>query len=421
VDELAERLASGITTGGIGPCGQVGGSKASTATCVAFLDAAGSLQKLIPKGDWKKLRERMIDGDPKEDGAWTSAGLPHDNPFTVSFLLDAIYILGSLEDLSEERKAKVKSKIDGLENQLEKNGGLAIQEYDPTAFLTYKAIRVLGKWREPSSAAVEKVREWTWAHLAHESMLIASRSPDADVFELAYSVLTASAAARLNEMSPRERWLLHFAVEQFFESQRVEDGTWLRSRPLFLYPHLGYAYCFDYELLVGVLSDTQLTPIIFERLKELCKAALTLDDRRFPLSPNPGGAEPVYGWSSGHHGRKRRAESWATASVFHFCLELNRLVSEAIRRDVFDYAGAPYAPRRESVPAFTRLPATFLDSTVHRGEARRLLKKILEERFVGPLVAARDHVRRGGPLPGEVLTSRSSTARPAPLRPSSRS
>jgi hypothetical protein len=378
-------------------------SKASTATCVAFLAAAGTLDELVPRDDRKRLRERMIDGE--SDGNWTSADLPPDNPFTVSFLLDAIRILGGLDDLDVQRKEKVESKIDGLERRLAEEGGLWIEEYDPTAFLTYKAIRVLGQWRTPRVETRKRVLTWTWGHLAQESMLIASRNQDADVFELAYSVLTASTAARLNEMSPRERWLLHFAVDQFFENQRTEDGTWPRSRPLFLYPNLGYAYCFDYELLVSMLSDTQLMPIVFGRLKELRKAALTLDDRRFPLRRDANGVEPVYGWSSGHHGRKRQAESWATASVFHFCLELNRLVAEAIRRDVFEYAGVPYTPPKEAVPAFNGLPETFLDSTVHRGDVRRSLKRILEDQFVLPLVSARDRVQRGGALPDEVLTS----------------
>ena len=378
-------------------------SKASTATCVAFLDAVGTLDDVVPKDDQETLRERMIDGGP--EGIWASAGLPPDNPFTVSFLLEAVNVLGGIDDLGDERQQKVNSKLGGLQKQLEATGGLAIQDYDPTAFLTYKAIRVLRQWRTPSEAALEAVRDWNWAHLAQESMLIASKNQDADVFELAYSVLTASAASRLDEMSPRERWLLHFAVDQFFESQRPEDGTWPRSRPLFLYPHLGYAYCFDYELLVSMLSDTQLFALVFSRLKELRKAALTLDDRRFPLRVTGATQDPVYGWSSGHHGRKRRAESWATASVFHFCHELNRLVSEAIRRDVFDYAGARYTQPKDNVSEFTGLPADFLDSTVHREGERRSLKKILGERFVGPLVKERDHVRRGGGLPDDVLAS----------------
>jgi hypothetical protein len=378
-------------------------SKASTATCVVFLDAVGTLDQVVPASDQKTLRERMIDGGP--EGIWASAGLPPDNPFTVSFLLEAIVTLGGIDDLDKERQDKVNSKLAGLEKKLETTGGLAIQDYDPTAFLTYKALHVLRRWRSPGSAALEAVREWNWAHLAQESMLIASKNQDADVFELAYSVLTASAAARLDEMSPRERWLLQFALEQFFGSQRSEDGTWPRSRPLFLYPHLGYAYCFDYELLVSMLSENQLFPLVFSRLQELRKAALTLDDRRFPLGLTGATGEPVYGWSSGHHGRKRRAESWATASVFHFCHELNRLVSEAIRRDVFDYAGARYTQPKETVSPFTGLPSEFLDSTIHRASERRSLKQILSERFIGPLVAARDGVRRGVGLPDDVLTS----------------
>src|SRR5689334_21989073 len=113
----------------------------------------------------------MIDGG--ENGEWTSADLPDDNPFTVAFLLEAIDALGGLAGLDRTRRAKVKRKLDGLEKQLEA-GGLSISEYDPTAFLTYKAMRVLRRWRQPSEKAITAVREWNWAHLAQESMPIAS-------------------------------------------------------------------------------------------------------------------------------------------------------------------------------------------------------------------------------------------------------
>ena len=200
-------------------------SKASTATCVAFLRAIGTLDDVVPKEDQKKLRKRMIDGGTK--GAWESAGLKPDNVFTVSFLLEAIDVLGNLEGLDAKRRKKVVEKVDGLEHQLEGTGGLAIEDYDPTAFLTYKAIHVLPRYRAPSEDALRAIRDWNWPHLAQESMLIASKNQDADVFELAYSVLTASASARLDEMSPRERWLLHFALDQFFENH---DPTTERGR-----------------------------------------------------------------------------------------------------------------------------------------------------------------------------------------------
>lgn len=377
-------------------------SKASTSTCVAFLRAAGTLEDIVPATKHLALRERMIDGD--EQGEWKSAGLRKDNPFTVSFLLEAIHVLGGLEGVDPDRSGVVEEKLSGLEKRLTTSGGLAIDEYDPTAFLTYKALRVLKLWRTPEREALEKIRDWTWDHLARESMLIASGNPDADVFELAYSVLSASAALELHEMTPRERWMMRYALDQFFERQ-LDDGTWPRSRPLFLYPNLGYAYCFDYELLVSMLADRQVTGMIFGRIKELRKAANALDDRRFPLRPAAAGeGEPVYGWSSGHHGRKRQAESWATASVFHFCLELDQLVSEAIRRDVFDYVGVPYDPPHDAASA-AELPSDFLDSTVKRGEARRSLKQVVAEHFLGPLVQARDHVREGRKFPDDVAIS----------------
>jgi hypothetical protein len=384
-------------------------SKASTATCVAFLDDAGILHDVVPPEAWGPLRDKMVDGETVKGvpEQWTSAGLPADNPFTVSFLLDAIRILGGWEGLSDHRKELVKHKLDALERQLAKGKGLSILEYDATAFLTHKAYRVLKLWRKPRKKTTAAVRDWTWDHLSVESMLIASNSPDADVFELAYSVLTATAAVELNEMSPRERWMLHFALDQFFDHQRDQDGLWPRSRPLFLYPDLGFAYCFDYELLTSMLGDRQLAPAISARLKELRKAAISLDDRRFPLEPGRGGeAATVNGWSSGHHGRKRKAESWSTASVFHFCLGLDRLIAEAIRRDVFDYAGASYKPPLIEVESDGALPASFLDSDVRYAEGQsRSLTEVVNKRLLKPLLAGRSAVAHGRKLPEKALVS----------------
>lgn len=378
-------------------------SKASTATCVAFLAAAGQLPDLVPKDKWGALKDKIVDGEVSgaDKGRWTSADLPADNPFTVAFLLDAIYNLDGTDGLSVERKKKVEGYIEQLEEELAKTGGLSISKYDPTAFLTFKAYRVLKKWQVPKDNTTETVRTWVWDHLASESVLIASGSPDADVFELAYSVLTASAAARFNEMTPQERWKLRFALGQFFDAQSEEDGLWPRSRPLFLYPNLGYAYCFDYELLASMLADDQVAPIVFERLGGLRRAGLTLDDRRFQLTTKVGDSD-VYGWSSGHHGRQRKAESWATASVFHFCHELDRVGAEAIRREVFEYVGATaaYLPPKSVGEISGRIDRKqFLDSEVAYKTHARSLTDILDKRFLAPLVAGRDAVAHGRELP----------------------
>ncbi|HEY1777058.1 MAG TPA: AAA family ATPase [Solirubrobacteraceae bacterium] len=357
-------------------------SKASTATCLAYLRAAG---KLTGK-DWtsrkrSKLRRYTID-EP-----WRSAGLSDDNPFTTAFLLESIHALGGAKGLDAGRAEKVDAKIALLNASLSATGGLSIDRYPPNAFLTYNAVHALAQWGRLDDQARERVANWNWSHLYEESMLISSLSQDEDFFELIYAVITASVISPLGRMTPRERRLLQHAIEQFFAGQR-EDGTWPRSRPLFLYPGIGYAYCYDSELLVQLLTERQLRPLVAPHLKELRKAAWALDARRVPLEGR------AYGWSSEHQGQTADAESWPTASVFHFCFELERLVSDAIRRDIFEYVDAAYDEPRDAAPGGVML-AGQLDSPIDYNGRTYSFKERFTTEFLGPLVQDRDVVRAG--------------------------
>jgi len=141
------------------------------------------------------------------------------------------------------------------------DGGVAIAPYPATAFLTYKAVHALKLWDSFDSELAGEVRRWAWTSLNEESVLVASASSNADVFELAYAALTVSAATQLQDMTPPQRDTLGYVIDQFFGAQLAE-GAWPRSRPLFLYPRLGNAYCYSYELLVHLLDDEQLRPLL---------------------------------------------------------------------------------------------------------------------------------------------------------------
>ena len=313
-------------------------SKASTATCLAYLRATGVLASDWETTDCENLRSDFV------NGTWKSAGLPKNNPFTTAFLLEAIDALGGRDSMQTAEARIVDGKLELLNKLLRKDGGLAIKKYPATSFLTHKVVRVLSLWGALEDKSAEKVSKWNWSHLYEESMLIAADSPDKDFFELAYSVLTASLTSPLDQMTPRERRLLQLAIAQFFEGQR-QDGTWPRSRPLFLYPNIGYAYCYDYELLVQLLAETPLRPFVLPHLGELRKASWALDAKRVPLQEGR-----YFGWSSEHHGSNAEAESWPTAAVFHYCFELGQLVADAVRRDVFDHLDATYEPPEPKVP-----------------------------------------------------------------------
>jgi hypothetical protein len=370
-------------------------SKASTATCLAYLQAAGKLDLADPdnqgsKAEWGEsiqlgLRSELV---ATNEGKWTSAKLEPRNPFTVSFLLEAIHDLGGFRDMPPAERKIVKANARSLNGKLERGGGLEISGFPATSFLTHKAVKSLGLWDLLKDSARKAASDWSWRHLYEESMLIASDSPDADYFELAYAALTVSRTTKLDQMTPRQRLLLRHAIDQFFSGQRA-DGNWPRSRPLFLYPGFGYAYCYDYELLVQMLSERQLRPFLMPHLEKLRDAAGALDAKKVPL-----GQTEAFGWASEHHGGKSVAESWPTACVFHFCFELSNLVYEAVRRDVFEYVDVDYnEPKPKPAP---RSPfRDLLDSQFHFRGSTESFKEIFIREFVKPLVAERERVRNG--------------------------
>jgi hypothetical protein len=371
-------------------------SKASTATCVALLAAIGRLDE----APWGPERDTLIANILASE--WDSAGIGPDNAFAISFLLEALALLGAAGTLDGPGDAIVKAKLDLLVTKVKSDepqdgdapGTVALQQdYEPTAFLTFKAVSALKRWARLDDVR-EEVERWNWNHLYKECVLVASESADADVFEVAYSVLIATSVAKLDQMTPQARSLLHFALDQFFGAQK-KDGTWPRSRPLFVYVKLGHAYCYDYELLVPLLSDEQLRPLIFERLEALRRAARALDARKYPLEAPTKDDKAPYGWASGHHGTHASAESWATASAMHFCFALSQLVCEKIRRDTFVYVGTPYPvvgpPAKEP-----SLPESFLDSPI--APDRPTLKRALADRLLAPLLEVREDLEQGRPL-----------------------
>jgi DNA polymerase III delta prime subunit len=366
-------------------------SNASTATCLAFLTDSGRWAS----GEWAAKQEDLRSAIIGHDD-WTSADLPPDNAFTVPFLLDAIYRLGGTRGLNTSTRKEVQRHLDEMKDSVRKgNGGVSVANFPPAAFLTFKVVRVLQTWGQLDDELRSLVAGWAWPHLYQESVQISAARPDADVFELAYSVLTVSTVQSLDELKPQERESLRFAITQFFEHQN-DSGTWPRSRPLFVYPGLGNAYCYDYELLTYMLADSQITHTVLENLPRLRKAALALDDAKFPLD------DEAVGWASGHLRKASSAESWSTASVFHFCHLLDRLVADAIRREVFRYAGAEY--HREAAVGAHAFDG-FLDSSFRDQAKTRRLRSVLEASFLRPLASSSARVRQGHPIPKNVAIS----------------
>jgi hypothetical protein len=376
-------------------------SRTSTATCVAFLVRTGRWTD--DNAPWSKSGPDLIKAIAESD--WDSADLGEDNPFTTSFLLEALMDLRPITAVTLKRNAEraIATRFASLEDALKKGNGIKVQDkYPPTSFMTQKALRVVGRRRNALTSRVARgAAGFAWSQLRQESISASVGEPDADVFELGYAALIASQSTPLYEMSPRERDSLIFAIDQFFDAQRP-DGTWPRSQPLFLYPEYGNAYCYDYEFLVQLLSDAQLQSVLLTKVDALAKAARALDRLKIPI-----GTEGQMGWPSGHLKREKpEPESWSTASAFHFCHALHRLIAEAIREHLFEYVRAPYLSPSLRKGSGT-LATDFLDTPVAmtaKGPAKSL-RKIINVEFVRPLWEAVTQVRQGQRFPNSIATS----------------
>src|SRR5207249_2100329 len=103
----------------------------------------------------------------------------------------------------------------------------------------------------------DKVRDWAWEEIHRQLALLDAQSKTADVFQLAYAVVLGASLGEAGKATPDQALVLQVALERLFQSQ-LPDGSWPRSQPLFHYPKVGSAYCYEYEMLVQLLQQQQL-------------------------------------------------------------------------------------------------------------------------------------------------------------------
>ena len=376
-------FATGNTPGDFG--------MASTGTCVAFV---------VDSGKWAELEARTPNRaallmESIKNSKWDSAEIGPGNPFATSFILEAIQDLKATGVRSTPAQlSKARTHLRRLLRDLEAGAGIGIRDSPPTAFVTYKALRALSRWGSLSEDVRQRTSSWAWGRLYEQSVNITVGGTDADPFDAAYAALVVSLCNPLRDMSPRHRSAFTHSIDQFFAAQ-LPTGNWPRSQPLFLYPPYGNAYCYDYEFLTSLLSDEQLRPVVQNHIGKLTLAALSLEDSRIPLGDASSSAG---GWSTGHLRQEvTRPESWASASVFHFCLQLRRLVVEAIRQTLFERADARYSSSVFAKPATGSIPKSFLDSEIERGahKDRLSLVSVLTQHFLVPIMCELPAAQRG--------------------------
>lgn len=381
-------------------------SLSSTATCVSSLVRAGLWKH--KSGMWansKAIAERLL------TKPWKSAGLDPDNPFGLSFIAEGVLDLieaDQYEDSDEHKKIVLEEICPLLEGEILHSSGsfavpgsVAIRPYPPSAYLTQLAFRVLARaalWGRPLADGLAKqVKSWAISEMHRQVALISTRSRIADPLQLAYAIVLSSSVGNDESTSPEEKSLIREALRIFFEAQQP-DGFWRQSQPIFHYPTVGNALCFEYELLTQLLSCSALQDELLNYLPKLGNLVTALSQTAFDLGAQDSGR--ATGWASGHHPQIEGPESWSTACVYDFAHALDRLVAEAIRGALFEELQAVYtAPIRTLGPRDPKLFAPgFLDASVKvDGESRSLRDTILEK-FVIPIEKEKQLVSNGGKL-----------------------
>jgi hypothetical protein len=356
-------------------------SVSSSATCVLSLIATNSWK--ANKAQTKALLHYLISKE-------RSAGLPKKNPFTIAWILEAVTALESHSEPLDSGDHDVLGKMEQmLQKEIKRSdGGVRIKTYPPSAYLTQLVVRTLRRREKLNDELQHLVNKWAWAELTRQLALIQAKSKTADAFAVAYLLMLVPAVTPKSKTDPEQTSIQRTALKTFFDCQR-DDGTWPLSRPLFHYEKFGNAHCYEYEMLTQLLQQPALQDLLLDYLPNLNSAAESVSNSVYRVE------DGVQAWTSGHHPQLVDPESWATASVYHFVHSLDRLLSEAVRREVFRYLESSLPIPSVKGGSEADFARDFLDSMVNVQGTQQSLKKFLWREFVKPLADESDGIVTG--------------------------
>jgi hypothetical protein len=390
-----------------------GYSHASTATCIVSLVNTGAWrheqEKIASGARWSEYSEpilRQFCKTPPE--TWQSADLPSGNAFTVAFTLEGIKALqgfakdqqlqGIVEGTIKTAEAHLMQMLSAIPtspvtpNQYSEIGAAHIDYYPPTTFLTQLVVRSMGDSLRSDKAMLKRVEDWCRKKIEHELALLGTPSNSRDPLALSYAITAFLSVADTDNLSPNDVTIINRAVDCFFLAQ-LEDGSWPRSKPLHHYPNFGNAYCHEYETLAQLLTAPRIEANLIGHLEKLERCISALDKNANNL-PNGGKA-----WPSGHHPHIPGAESWSTAAVFEFVHCLDRLVAEAIRKNVFKFVGSTYeAPKEHKIDTDEFNPTEFLDSAFVMDGKQTSLRRTVQDELLRPILRNIGELKRGEKL-----------------------
>ncbi len=360
-------------------------SVSSSATCILSLVATGEWR--ANEADTASLAKKLLDKEK-------SAGLDKDNPFTTAWILDAVTALE--KDVTEpfvadaDYKAKIEHKETVLQEAIGKSadGAVSIAGYPGSAYLTQLVMRVLRRRDKLPQDLEKKVNDWAWEEMTRQLALVQAKSKTRDAFAFAYLLMLVTSGTPSSMISPERSSFQRASLQTVFDCQ-LQDGTWPLSRPLFHYPTVGNAHCYEFEMLTQLLQEPGLRDLLLDYLPNLRRAAESLSRSVYELESG------VRAWASGHHPQLPGPESWTTASVYHFVHNLDRVLAEAVRRDLFRYLEAPFPGPMPRGYLREEFASAFLDSKIKFQGNNDSLKDHLWRLFVSPLMSEAPGIAKG--------------------------
>ncbi len=377
-------------------------SPSSTSTCLTSMIAGSAWPGTSWSDRGPELARELL------RNTRTTKGLDTGNLYTESFRLEAVDALcyrriGSQASTNEGYEALVSStefvgSFERIARRIAEGiqtGYARIGNYPPSAYMTQLAVRVLKKTRSDllDETLAKRVTSWAWSELSRQLALVLANSNTADFYQLAYCAIILASFDEPGRATPEERLLIDTAIDQLFMAQ-LPDGSWPRSAPIFDLPGSGSSYCYEPEMLAQLLSEPNLEERGLRHLDALKKTYEWLVRSAYQLH---GGA---LAWASGHR-QTHGPESWATASSYHFIHAFERLISEQIRRTVFDYLRTPYVKPSSPKKDEGEFAKGLLDSVLYLGSQKSSLRKVLYTRFVEQVARCADQVAAGGSIPAK--------------------
>ena len=151
----------------------------------------------------------------------TSADLEEDNPFTIAWILDAVTALGNYSGPPDSAHARAVHKKERVLQSAVRDydGGVKIDPYPASAYLTQLVVRVLHRRGKLTVKLRAAVTNWAWAELTRQLALIQSKSKTSDAFAVAYLLMLVATVTPSTKISPEQASIQRAALKTFFGCQ----------------------------------------------------------------------------------------------------------------------------------------------------------------------------------------------------------